>query len=85
MSAFLCIGEFDGCQPFHVTIDAASGHAAAFRAMREHGGSADQWRVEACDLAHAITYTKLREALNHNGDAEFWRRLGGSLRKAAAM
>ena len=86
MTAYTCTFTPYGCGPSQFTIAAPSGRDALAIMQRRHGGTRDQWNVEAAPLAEALTYATMRRALaSDTKEREFWHRLIGSLRKAATL
>ena len=86
MTAYTCRFTPDGCDPIQFTIEATTGRDALAIMQRRHGGTRDQWSVEAALLAEALTYVAMRRALARDPkEREFWHRLIGSLRKAATL
>ena len=86
MAIFNCALSLYGCDGFiwH-EVDCLTGEDALRRAMAAHGGTPDQWRIMNTEMDSAITYATLRRATAETAkDREFWHRLIGSLRKAAA-
>ena len=87
MTAYTCTWAPDGCDPIQFTVDAPNGRDALAIMQQRHGGTRDQWSVEAPPpLGDAITYATMRRELARDPkEREFWHRLIGSLRKAATL
>lgn len=72
--------------PAQFHVESPTGRDALAIMQRRHGGTRDQWSVEAAPLGGAITYATMRRALARDTkECEFWHRLIGSLRKAATL
>ena len=86
MTAYTCTFTPDWRDPAQFAIEAPTGRDALAIMQQHHGGTRDQWRIEAEPLGQAITYATMRRALSRDPkEREFWHRLIGSLRKAATL